>query len=906
VLVTKLHVPRSPARFVHRARLIARLYEGSAGKLTLVCAPAGFGKTALLTDWVEQRTGEAAWLSLDPGDNEPVRFWCHVLAALDRVRPGLAARVSPLLGSPAASYEGVVTSIVNELAATTDSDNSVAVSLVFDDYHVIESGPIHASLLFLLEHAPPGVHVTLASRADPPLPLARLRARGHLVELRAADLRFTTNEAAELLRRSAGAKLGDDDVAALTTRTEGWAAGLQLAGLSLQHRADIAGFVAMFSGSHRYVFDYLAEEVLESQPGPVREFLFETSVLDRLSGPLCDAVTGRTGSQQMLEAVEAANLFLVPLDDVRGWWRYHQLFADLLRSRLQQEQPERVQRLHAAAARWLAAHDLHEDAIRHWVAAGELDRAGHLIEDQFDTRFRTGEQATIERWLSMLPAEVVRSRPRLCLARAYAALFTNDLDRVDDTLAAAELAAPANDDASFHPSVGLEASLIANVSAAIALVGSMSARARGDLDATTSLAEAAMARVHPDERMQANASRQQLAITHWLGGRLDEAERTLASTIADWQADELVGVTWATNALGPMQRAQGRLSAAAETYQRLLALSAEPGRPGALAAEGLARVGLAEIAYDRGELDHAYRNVTDGIAIGRQLGYHRLLSTGLARLAWIHLANGDQGAARDTMEEANRTIPTHGPTELTPAPVLRARLLLALGDAEEVARWTAGRGLAPTDEPDHLREGEYLVLARLLLAQRQPDLALLLLDRFHDSATSQGRVGSLIEIQALRALALAACGDEADATVTLSGALALAHPEHHIRVFVDEGAPMATLIGLLVSDRTFEGVETGAVPLAYFGRLANEFDRAQGHTDVPGGTRLSVLVVPLTEREFDVLVLLADGKPNQAIADELFVALNTVKHHVTRILDKLGSTNRTEAVARARQLGLIP
>ena len=370
LLATKLHVPRPQPGFVPRPRLVEALGEGLARGRMLVCAPAGFGKTALLADWARGDGHPVAWLGLDGGDSDPARFWRHAVAALDRARPGLAGRVGP---PPPGSLAGLVTALINELAADPGPDE---VLLVLDDYHLVGSGPVHESVAFLLENLPPGLRVVVSGRADPPLPLARLRARGQLAELRAADLRFTGEEAAALLGEAAGPGLPAAAAETLTARTEGWAAGLQLAALSLRGHADPAGFVAAFSGSHRFVLDYLADEVLDGQPSEVRAFLLETSVLERLSGELCDAVTGRAGSQAMLAGIERAGLFLVPLDEVRGWWRYHHLFADLLRARLQAEQPGRVQALHRAAAAWCEEHDLADDAVRHALAAGDAGLGG--------------------------------------------------------------------------------------------------------------------------------------------------------------------------------------------------------------------------------------------------------------------------------------------------------------------------------------------------------------------------------------------------------------------------------------------------------------------------------------------------------------------------------------------------
>ena len=453
LLATKLHVPGLRPGFVPRPRLADRLDEGLGRGLVLVCAPAGSGKTALLADWARRGRRPVAWLSLDAGDNDPARFWRHAVAALDGLCPGIGERIGPLLGPPPPpSFEPLVTALINDLTARPEAGE---VLLVLDDYHLVGSQPVHASVGFLLEHLPPGLHPVLASRADPPLALARLRARGQLAELRAAELRFTADEAAAMLREVAGADLPDAAVAALAARAEGWAAGLQLAGLSLRGQEDVAGFVAAFTGSHRYVLDYLAEEVLERQSEQVRAFLLETSVLERLSGALCDAVTGRTGSQALLEQVERAGLFLVPLDEVRGWWRYHHLFADLLRARLQQQQPDRVPELHRNAATWYEQRGLADDAIRHAVAAGEMTWAARLIERHYDAAFfLRGEAATIHRWLAALPEDLVRSRPRLLLGQALMAVLSGRLEAVEPLLDAAERASAGAAAEPFEPTAG--------------------------------------------------------------------------------------------------------------------------------------------------------------------------------------------------------------------------------------------------------------------------------------------------------------------------------------------------------------------------------------------------------------------------------------------------------------------
>jgi LuxR family maltose regulon positive regulatory protein len=904
LLATKLHVPGPQPGFVARPRLVERLEEGLARGLLLVCAPAGFGKTSLLADWARRGGRPVAWLSLDQADNDPARFWRHAVAALDRARPGIAEQVAPLLGPPPPrSFEGLVTALINQLAARPDQ-----VVLVLDDYHLVEAQPVRASLGFLLEHRPSGLHLALTSRADPPLALARLRGRGQLAELRDADLRFTAEEAAALLRGAVGPDLPEAAVAVLAVRTEGWAAGLQLAGLSLRGQADVAGFVASFSGSHRFVLDYLTEEVLERQPAPVRTFLLETSVLERLSGPLCDAVTGRTDSQQLLEQVERANLFLVPLDEVRGWWRYHQLFADLLRARLQQQQPERVPQLHRAAAAWSEARGLADDAVRYALAAGDAAWAARLAERHADELLLHSQGATVQRWLAALPAELVGSRPRLLLAQARLTLLSGRVEGVDDLLDTAEGAFAEAADEPYEPSTSRAASLLANVPATIALDRAYLAELRGDADRAIAFGRQALTEIGEDEWMlQSNASGY-LGVAEWLGGRLAAAERLLSSTIAQWlRAGERQLAVRTCHHLGQVQRAQGRLDAALRTYQRALEVAAPPGQP-ALPSAGMAQVGMAEVAYQRGELDAALEHLTEGLGLCRQLVYTPPLATGLATLAWIRQTHGDSAGALDAIDEAEGVAPSRGvATLLNPAPALRARLLLARGDLAAAARWTKQRGLGADDQPSYPHEPEYLVLARVLLAQDRPDQALGLLARLRAAAAAQGRLGSLIEIQALWALALAGSGDEAGAVAVLAEALTLACPQGYVRVFADEGAPMAALLGRLVAAQRTVQSAAGGVPLDCLARLLRAFDAKAAEPRSGRGAAGAVpgLVEQLTDRELQVLGLLAAGRSNQRIAGELVVSLDTVKKHVGHLLDKLGAANRTEAVARARELGLL-
>ncbi len=908
LLATKLYVPRPRPRpgFLARPRLLERLTEGTAHELTLICAPAGFGKTSLLGDWARRGQQPVAWLSLDGGESDPARFWRYVAAALDGMRAGVRQRVDALFQSAQPPLEAAVTVLINELVEGPE------VVLVLDDYHLVEAPSVHDSLAVLLERLPPQLRLVLASRVDPPLPLARLRASGQLTELREADLRFSSQEAAELLRTAVGPELPEAAVAALGERTEGWVAGLQLAALSLRGHADISAFVEGFSGSHRHVLDYLAEEVLDRQPEPLRVFLLETSVLERLSGPLCDAVTGRADSQELLEQAERANLFLVPLDEVRGWWRYHHLFADLLHACLQQERPERVPELHRAAAAWCEAHELTDDAIRHALAAGDTAWAARLIERQLDARILRWEGATLQRWLAALPTELVSSRPRLSLAQARLALISGHLEAIEGPLHDAERRVADAADEPYEPSVGRAASMLANLPAAIALQRAGLAHLRGDAEQTIASARQAMAELGEGEWMLQSFTRWYLAMAEWMAGRLAEAEELLTASIALWRAaSERVPAASALgyHCLGLVQRDQGRLEAALATYREALAVAAESDGAAPQVA-GVANVGMAGVLYERGDLDSALEYATDGIALCRQLVYTPPLAFGLVTLAWIRQARGDQADTLDALGEAERVqISPVVVGLINPVPAERARLALAQGDVHTAVRWVRTRGLTVEDEPTYPREREYLVLARVLIAQQAPEQALGLLERLHGQAATQGRGGSVIEVRALQALALSADGDQAGALAALAEALAVAAPEGYLRVFVDEGPPMAALLRQLLVGRRQERPAVAAAPPDYLARLVDAFEQAGLPVRLPvrrGGVVVAGLVEPLTARELEVLRLVAAGAPNRAIAEELVVTLDTVKRHVSHLFSKLEVANRTQAVARARQLGLLP
>jgi LuxR family transcriptional regulator, maltose regulon positive regulatory protein len=642
--------------------------------------------------------------------------------------------------------------------------------------------------------------------------------------------------------------------------------------------------------------------VLDHLDGQMRDFLLETSVLERLSGELCETVTGRTGSQALLERVERAGLFLVPLDEARGWWRYHHLFAGLLRARLQAGRPARVAALHRAAAAWHQEHDLADDAVRHALAAGDAVWAARLIEQHFDAALQQGQRATIHRWLAALPADLVHARPRLQLAQAWMVVVGGHVEAAGIALDAAQRASAPVAEEPFEPSAGRATSLLANTRAAITVAQGWLAWLRGDADGAAALVSQALGELTNGDWLLTSMCQLELALADRLRGRLDDAERGLTASIAGWRAAGERG--WAVSVcdyLGQVHLARGRLDAALGTYQLVLEIAAGPGQL-ALPAAGIAYTGIAEVEYQRDELDAALRHVTEGIARLRPASHTAPMATGLARLSQIRQATGDPAGTLEAIGEAERVAPSPAVGGLVnPVSAQRARLMLAQGNIAAAGRWAQQHGLGPADEPGYPQELEYLVLARVLLAQDRPAEAQALLGRLLARAVAQDRMGSVIEIQALRALVLVADGDEPAAVRTLAEALTLASPQGHVRVFADEGSPMRALLGRIVAARRAGQPPARGIPFRHLARVMQAFD---GKPAVPGsgpGTSAGVpgLADPLTGRELQVLAMLAAGTPNRAIAEQLFVTVVTVKKHISHILGKLGAANRTEAVARA-------
>jgi LuxR family maltose regulon positive regulatory protein len=886
---------------VARPRLSERLGRGAESALTLVSAPAGFGKTTLLAEWlaVDAADGRSvAWLSLDQRDNDPALFWTYLVAALITGAPGGGAGALSLLQPPQPPNEAGLVALLNDLDAISDD-----VVLVLDDYHVIDARDVQDAMAFLLEHLPPQIHLVIASRTDPPLPLARLRGRGELAEIRAADLRFTPGEAAEYLNEVMGLALTAADVTALEGRTEGWIAALQLAALSMQGREDTAAFIDGFAGDDRYIVDFLAEEVLQRQPEHVQYFLLQTSILDRLSGPLCDAVTGQDGGKAKLTALERGNLFLVPLDDRRQWYRYHQLFADVLHARLLDEQPDDVPELHRRASAWYEQNDEPSEAIRHALAAQDFERAADLVELAIPAMRRSRQEAAVLGWLELLPDEAVRARPVLSVGFAGALLAGGEYEGVEARLRDAERwldgatgtrlgsQAPAAemvvvDDAEFR-----------RLPAEIELYRAAQALVRRDGPGTVRHARRALELSPADEHLGRASAAALMGLAFWASGDLEAGYSGYAECMAGLRrAGHIADTFGCAIALADIRRTQGRLGEAMRTYEQALQRASQPGGS-VLRGTADMYVGMSEIHRERDDVPAATQQLLRSQDLGEHTGLPQNRYRWRVAMARIREAEGDLGGALDLLNEAERLYVGDFFPNVRPVPALGARVRIAQGELGEALGWARERGLSADDDLSYLREFEHITLARVLLAQyaaeraeRPVHDATRLLERLLRAAEEGQRTGSVIEILVLQALARQARGDVPAALASLQRALTLAEPEGYVRIFVDEGPPMASLLRAAAKLR---------IAPSYVRRLLAAVNKTEDGTPVTQG-----LIEPLSERELDVLRLLGTDLGGPEIARELVVSLNTVRTHTKNIYAKLGVNNRRAAVRRARELDL--
>jgi LuxR family maltose regulon positive regulatory protein len=881
---------------VARPQLLQRLEEGLAlhHRLTLASAPAGFGKTTLLSHWLHQTDRAAGWLSLDEGDNDLTRFLAYLIAALQRIDPAIGQSAQAMLqASQPPSLEPLLTSLINEIAARAQP-----AILVLDDYHVIETTAIHQALTFLLDHLPSQMHLVIASRADPPLPLARLRGRGQLTELHATDLRFNPDEVGTFLNDAMALGLSAEEAQALAQRTEGWITGLQLAALSIQGRDDVPAFIEAFAGSHRYILDYLTEEVLSQQPREVRDFLLRTAILTRLCGGLCDAVRFGDGgpptrsqgsavvrsgeaaegrpsidSQAALESLERNNLFVVPLDDKQEWYRYHHLFADLLRQRLQQENPDLVPVLHRRASEWYEQQELMAEAVSHALTSGDLERAAGLIQQTGWATFTRGEMATILHWMDDLPDEFVRSQPRLSILRAWAMAKSGQMEEVEPCLRGVDLSR-----------------LPGEASAVRAYVAGV----RGDLNRAIQLSEQALKDLPADDLVVRAIVAQNLGVAHHWSGNPAAASRILSEAVTlSRAANQAFQTLTALAILGRALEMKGALCQARETYQEALDLASGPDNPPVPFA-GMAYVGLARLSYEWNDLDSARRYALQGISLSERGGFLAYQVFGYALLAWVYRAQGDNVRAARALEQAER-LGQGCDYDLVMALVADARVRwwVAQGDLAAAARWAREQEPVRGDDFSAALEIRGITVAWVMNAQQNTEAALPLLSHLLDAAEAAGRRGSAIKILALQALALAERGDTRQSLSVLERALSLAAPEGYVRAFVDEGRSMAHLLSQV------QTAPQGTWP-DYVDRLLAAFDQSTATAPVA-----QALIEPLTERELEVLHLIATGLSNREIAQELVIAISTVKSHIHHIYGKLGVESRTQAMGKAQALDLL-
>jgi LuxR family maltose regulon positive regulatory protein len=880
-----LYIPPPRPRVVHRARLIERLNGGLAAgrKLTLISAPAGFGKTTLVSKWIASCGRPVAWLSLDEGDGDPVRFISYLVAALQTIKAGIGEGLVAVLQSPQPpSTESILIALINEI--TTIPDHFI---LVLDDYHLIDSKPVDYALTFLLAHLPPQMHLVIATREDPHLSLAQSRARGQLTELRAADLRFTPSEAAEFLNQLMGLNLSEENIAALEARTEGWIAGLQLAAISMQGHQDATSFIQSFTGSHHFVLDYLIEEVLQQQSESIQAFLLRTSILDRLCGPLCDAVMGSPSpsGQEILEYLERANLFIVPLDSERRWYRYHHLFGDLLRQRL--GKPKEFAEFHLRASQWYEENGDMGAAFHHAIVAGDFVRAAGLAEAAWQGMEESFRTATWLGWVKKLPEEVIRARPVLCTLLGWAFANAGEPEASELRLQDAEQCLDGSD-------VANEAQL-KPLPAMIALARAYNAQVQGNLVTTVKYAELALQIIPEDDFVWRAKAISTLEITHWASGNLESAIRG----IGDWmesmtQLGNYVYVVASAYAVAELLEGLGRLSEAERTYQDALQLAAQHG-PEAEHITAHHHLGLSMIYRQRGDDSLAALHLNQAAELGLQTTLVDWLYRWHVVQAQLKEAAGDLDTALALLDEAKRVYIQTLVPDLRPIAALKARIYLKQGRPDKARAWAAERGLSLTDDVSYLHEFEHLTLARLEIAN---PLVNALLARLLQAAEAQKRRGSELDILLVQALAHEAQGKRPQALAALERALALAEPEGYVYIFVDEGDAMRLLIEKQSRNRDDPLSDYVDKLLAAFTQLVTAPKSAIIHQKLD-------MIEPLSERELEVLKLLRTDLNGPEIARELVVSLSTVRTHTQNIYAKLGVNNRRAAVRRAEELDLL-
>jgi LuxR family maltose regulon positive regulatory protein len=887
LLRTKFFIPPIRSSQIARPRLSELIDRGLDRAIILVSAPAGYGKTTLVSNWLKEKNIPSAWLSLDAGDNDPIRFLQYLIAALAPLAPGVEAEAFGMLqGVQIPQFEHIINLLVNEL----DSFPEPFV-LVLDDFHVIHSEAILKILAHFTDHLPPRMHLALLTRTDPLIPLSRLRVRNQLLDIRADQLRFTREEIAAFLNDSMGLILSEDDLSAMETRTEGWIAGLQLAALSMQGSQDIHAFVSAFTGSHHYVMDYLVEEVLKNQPKQVGSFLLQTSILERLCGSLCEAVVevdaaGPIDGQSILETLEGMNLFLIPLDNERRWYRYHHLFADVLRKRLEHQYPQMLPELHRRASQWYEKNRFIAETIQNAIVAGDQDRAAQLIEENGCLLLMSGEVATLLNWADAIDFQS-ETRPWLAIQKAWALALTGDLDRVEPMLVAPEkLLAP------LEPT-----DEVRTMQGTIAAARAQCASSRGNSQLAAEYARQAL-ELLPDCSSISQSIRSVatsiLGDASWINGDLEQAKLAYAEAVRiGKEAGNLHMVIIANSSIADILMLQGQLHRAADIYTQCLQMAVRPdGQRSPLAANCLDR--MARISYQWDRLDDAEQYIRQCMELSRIWGDIGQQVYAHAMQARIGQARNDPGKALEAIREAELLIAEHPHSPIWSIQVRAdlARVWIAQGNLERLSQDFQKRGLKIEDEISYTREVDYDLQLRVLLAQGDHETAIIISNRLLQKAETTGQMGLVIEVLILKALALHGKKDTEGALAVLEKALILAQPEGYVRSFLDKGEAMTRL---LVQARSRQ------VGAGYAAVLLGGIEKATGMTP----PSMQLLVEPLTAREVELLKLIETGCSNQDIAGQLFISMPTVKRHISNIYAKLGVKSRTQAVAIGKELKLF-
>jgi LuxR family maltose regulon positive regulatory protein len=890
LLKTKLHIPQARPALVHRPRLIDLINRYDIPCFTLVSAPAGFGKTTLLSDWVRMNQVPAAWISLDANDNDPVRFLSYVSAALMTVDPTVGDDALAAIRSPQPiSIDRILALLINDVA-----EYSGTVALVFDDYQFIESEDVHQALFNVIERLPPNMHVLLATRIDPPWPLARFRARGTMNEIRASDLRFTATETGAFLNEIMDLSLSTEEIARLGERTEGWIAGLQMLALSLQDRVDRTQFIKAFSGSHRYILDYLMEEVLERQPTELRTFLLETSILERMCAPLCQHITGQTNAQEILEKIDHSNLFLVPLDDDRRWYRYHHLFADLLRTRLKEIHPDRLLELHREASTWFEQRNLVNEAIQHGFEADDKDRSIHLIKSKSLELVFQGGLRTLERWLQMLPKETVANSPRLCLAQAWVCVYSGNIAACKQTLDACEQACDLSEKKIVDEDI-IRGQLLG--------VRAYTAWFEGDIDSAEAYAREALSILPESDTMgRAWASEVLGAMLRTLGD-FDEAQKYLEHAIEiSTRTGALHIAIDAYWELSVLTYYRGQLDETMRICQQALDLANQFIREGGrrLPVTGYIYTRMAFVSWARGELDRALEYALEGTRLSERWGFTDVLVMSYLAIARVYSSRGEYDQAQRAVQRAKSISTDLSEHYLESSAFLEALINLQHDNLQAALDWKDRATIQVSDSPNFPHLQDYRILAHVHVAQATksrsavPDNVIEMLVRLDELCDQVEAHGHSIEVLLTLVLAWQANNQDQRALESLKKAIRLAQGEGYIQPFIQNKAQLLEYL------RTLHRQDK------YINFINKILEKGEMKSTTPTSRSSALLLIEeLSERELDVLRYLPSQLSTSEIAEELYIATSTVRSHIKSIYGKLDVHNRREAVARAQELDLL-